>query len=512
MRHPRQPASLRRVPDQSVENPVSAAVASCDSPTGNGVERPRDWLLWHRRVLVVALFLVPLATAPAAIGLAMVAVSSTLHARTLGGWWREAWRTRPLVRWIAGSIAAFAVFAAIAIAWSPDRARGLDTWLAVRWLLLGVAVAPVAAHPRFARELLIGLLGGVFVQNVAQLVFFSGLLETDRHEPWQWSGGLSRHPGPTALWSVLALTLWCSIAHVEWRGSRRTALVVGATAAATLALVGLLLSGNRAVLLALLVVAGLGAVIAIVRSGVRRVPLVVAAVLAVATLTTVVAVGWNSGAMTNVREAAQHARDALVHGDFRGSSGKRLAWWRTAFDAGFGVGDDASGLDMASIVGHGLGSTEVVARESPLLQRIDTERQARASDGAVPVGDFVTDDLHSLPMTTLVELGVVGLALLAVAALALLRLAAVCVRGDVTPWAAAIVVWLLYALFNTAVTSGPVLVFLTVAVGFSLASLQPGQPSLTQAAAPAPTPPSTPPSTHVSLRGRVLRRRPPTRA
>ena len=408
------------------ESPTIAALGRA-CPDGSFAERI-DWARQadpsghrvHVCLATVALFMLPWSTWFATAALITVSAWALCRFRVLGPIWAVVLR-HPVVLCLLG----FLVWSALSLTWTTDLGEGRETLGAQRFLLLVPALVPLGSSIRWP---LLGLVGGVGVQAVAQLLIFFGAVSGIERWPWRLNGGMSSQPGPTGAWSLMAMGILLSPAVGVSTMSRGFGLAF--------AFCSLLLSGSRTAVVALVVF--VGSVLALLRGEVAR-PVALASCSLVIALAAIVAFSDLHPARY-VRKAIGQI-PAVLKGETTDTSvGIRLALWEAGIDTGL----------ASPLGGTGLGGRVEAVQSHAAVLRLE-----KVSDGK---WQYNEGDLHSGWVGSFAELGVPGLVLFALPTLLAVWYALCAARGAASTWGplllAATMVWLVSGVFQVVFASG----------------------------------------------------------
>ncbi len=335
----------------------------------------------HFWMAVVAMALQPIHLVPAAIGQAVVIVYALLR---LHATWRGA---LPLLRSPLVVVALLIpAWTAIAIAWSPTPAVGLEDLIPLRFPLFALALWPIRDR---IRPLVLAFAAGGAVQAVIQTGMFVGLIPNlnEEYEAWGQTGGLGRHPGNAALFAATAAPLLLGRLMVLSDRRRLVALLLVGV------LAGVVIAGNRTLFL-VLPVAMLVVVLRVVVS--RRFlrerwrATIGAGVITALAIAMVPVIAPSSLVMNRIEAMVGEIERAVVDGQYHSSGGMRLYWWR----------ESVSVVRAAPVLGHGTGSTGAV-----MMSHLESTRSAEEAE------QFATDNPHSTIVTEAIERGVVGVLL-----------------------------------------------------------------------------------------------------
>jgi hypothetical protein len=273
-------------------------------------ERDANGHVAHAIVATLAIFMQPIANAPANIGFGMLIAMCALRVHRLWRVWALMFR-EPF--WLL--LVAWAAWTGITLLWSEDVAYGARQWGGFRAILWVPMLWPVIDRWRW----LVGaLLAGVAVANGLQVSQYFGSWPTAR--PGKLTGGGFHMYVFMGAWCAIAFAIWMMMAvSLRWKAA------LASVALASLAAIGLVIAGTRGSLVGagveVVVIAGLLAVRQ--RGWVKRAA-VRAAVGAV-----ILAVVW-----IVVGEKVQQKFDALVVRDVASVEGDSPAPSTTAAAAG----------------------------------------------------------------------------------------------------------------------------------------------------------------------------------
>lgn len=201
-------------------------------------ERDANGHVAHALVATLAIFLQPIANAPANIGFGLLVAMCALRVHRLWRVWALMFRD-----WFWLLLVAWALWTGITLAWSEDVAYGFRQWTAFRAILWVPMLWPVIDRWRW----LVGaLLAGVAVGNALQVIQFATGWPKPR--PGKGAGGGFHMYSYMGAWAAVAFAVWMVRAVMS---SWLTA--IGAVLMATLASAGVVLSGTRGVVLAVAV-------------------------------------------------------------------------------------------------------------------------------------------------------------------------------------------------------------------------------------------------------------------
>jgi O-antigen ligase len=255
------------------------------------------------------------------------------------------------------------------------------------------------------------------------------------------AGGLSEHPGHTALWFSLALgTLVLSQPFTARTLALRTPLAI-------LILVGLVNTAARSAIAGTLLGLMAGAVLMLVGLRHRGTRIALGAAT-VAILVGGILIGSQTHVGTRINEAYRAFTTPYVDGEFPMDQTRPL-WWKIGL----------SEWRAHPVIGTGIGSAAAVIPTNPEVQRIVEQHPANTK--------VIRDDYHSLYVTTLAESGLIGVILLAgwlgMLARDILR------NGPLTPiLLVGLLAYLGYGFFNTTLFSGRLVAFTATLMAFSI--------------------------------------------
>ena len=207
----------------------------------------------HALVATVAVFLQPIANAPANVGFVLLCIMGALRIHRLWRAWALMFR-----EWFWLLLVAWAAWTGITLLWSEAPDYGLRQWGAFRAILWVPLLWPVIDRWRW---ILGGLLAGVACGNALQLSQYW----------WGWpkvrtdkgvGGGLHMYTYMGA-WCAISFAIWMMMAvSLPWRRA------LAAVALASLAAIGLVIASTRGVVIGAAVeVAVVAAVLAIRQRG-----------------------------------------------------------------------------------------------------------------------------------------------------------------------------------------------------------------------------------------------------
>ena len=192
-------------------------------------ERDGNGHVAHAIVATLAIFMQPIANAPANIGFGMLVAMCALRVHRLWRVWALMFR-EPF--WLL--LVAWAAWTGITLAWSEDFDYGFRQWTAFRAILWVPMLWPVIDRWRW----LVGaLLAGVAVGNCIQLSQYWFGWPVSRRGTQPWGLHMSTYMG---VWCAVAFSIWMMLV-VESRMWRAAASFAFAVLAAT----GLVLAGTR---------------------------------------------------------------------------------------------------------------------------------------------------------------------------------------------------------------------------------------------------------------------------
>jgi hypothetical protein len=213
--------------------PADIVASRTDLATELAKVRERDAIghAAHALVATLAVFLQPIANAPANVGFVMLCIMGALRVHRLWRAWALMFR-----EWFWLLLVAWAAWTGITLLWSEAPDYGLRQWSAFRAILWVPLLWPVMDRWRW---ILGGLLAGVAAGNALQLSQYW----------WGWpmrreggiGGGLHMYTYMGA-WCTIAFAVWMMMAvALPWR---RAAFAV---ALASLAAIGLVIASTRGV-------------------------------------------------------------------------------------------------------------------------------------------------------------------------------------------------------------------------------------------------------------------------
>ena len=356
---------------------------------------------------------------------------SIVRCNTLWGIWRKL----PMTPVILSALALYA-WLAISISWSTEPWHGARLLRGSRYLLLIMALLPMMCH---ARILLWSIVAGSLIQFSAQ-AFDMAYQSVDS------SGGLSKHPGFTALWFSLSLATLLYLRP----GSNSAYNYTGRSVAAVLVVAGLVISVARSAILAtsLGLIAGWG--VQAIRSKNQR-QLLRGAIPVLCILAACIGFTMQSRAYERVMSGFAQVTSPYEDGNFHMDKARFIYW--------------KAGLEQWTndpITGRGLGSAATVIAKNEEARNI-VERDSRNKK-------LLRDDYHSLYVTVLADAGVVGALLLVTWLGLLLQRILSCV--ELTPiLLVGFVTFVVYSFFNTTIFTGRLVAFSTILMAFSLIDL-----------------------------------------
>jgi hypothetical protein len=207
----------------------------------------------HAMVATLAIFLQPIANAPANVGFVLLCIMGALRVHRLWRAWALMFR-----EWFWLLLVAWAAWTGITLLWSEAPDYGLRQWGAFRAILWVPLLWPVMDRLRW---MVGGLLAGVAFGNAMQL-----------SQVW-WGWPMRRGDGSVGggLHMYTYMGAWCATAFAIWMMMavsipRRRA--IAAVALASLAAVGLVIAGTRGVVIGAAVeVAVVAGILALRQSG-----------------------------------------------------------------------------------------------------------------------------------------------------------------------------------------------------------------------------------------------------
>lgn len=252
---------------------------------------------------------------------------------------------------------ALAAWRALGLAWSPDRALGLDQMAPMRWVMLGVLIWPVIERRRWV---VYALAAGFLAGNLSQVGHAVGRAADVAWLTWprlahRNSGWWDPVVGGSLLTAALGLHLPVVLMG---RGRARAAAITMALPTAG----GLFATGTRGAWLASAALATMVLAVSLVvrraRTG-RGLPAQTAVVGAVVALGAV-AGAWIVAGDTVVTRATQarHEIAAALHGDYSSDTGRRLAMgmWAARAIGAHPVGGVGTGGYHAWVLGRDPGA------------------------------------------------------------------------------------------------------------------------------------------------------------
>lgn len=409
----------------------------------------------HAMVAAVGLGLQPLSPVLASVGQALIigiavarfVVDPSMRVALTG------LLRRPAV-WLGSTVVAWSL---IALLWSPEPMEGFSRGLLIRAGITALSLVPVMSRPWVP---IAGIAIGVGFEAVVQVLMFTGLVPDEHYEPWTITGGLSPHPGNAAVWAGVAgllLAGGCLSRHPS-EGSHRSRPWLTAVLVMT-ALVGVVLAGNRSLLVGVPVAVVVLVATLLTKASARARRLVLALILiGSAGLVAMSVVAPDLPPVVRVRALWTELTQGVEATDADAidtSGGLRLLWWRESIPI----------VRAAPIIGHGSGSTRTAYAER--LSALDPETVPERA---------LTDNPHSSIVFELVEHGLIGGILVAAFLVAVIAAAIHRVRleprfaGLLAAW----VLLLIYGVGNTIQLSMyPLMLFATL-TALSLASSSAG--------------------------------------
>lgn len=381
----------------------------------------------HLTIAIIALAMIPLSSSIATIGSSILFVYAALRAPTIWPTWKPLGTNKCVILYLS-----LLGWLAISLLWSEDPAHGVRLLRGSRYLLLIPALLPLLRHTHL---LLAGICGGVLFQNIMQLV------GTDPR------GGLSEHPGHTALWFTLALSILVllpSASNQSRNGIVRRVLAV-------IPMLGIVSSAARATLAGSVLGVGCGMLLALIKRGPDRLAVLVSGSIVLALG---LVLSFSPG--TLMQSSMQTAIDAVAESDsgdvINHRDNVRPLWWRIGFDD----------FKTHPITGVGIGSAESSISNDPEVLEI-TENGTEHSY-------VFRDDFHSLFVTVAAESGAIGLILLLIWITLLARQILCCGTLD-RVLLAALVSFLVYSTLNTSIFTGRLVAFAAILMTFSIVQL-----------------------------------------
>lgn len=389
---------------------------------------------FHLCLACLALATMLLSSSLASISSTLLIGYATLRAPTI---WRT-WRTLPINPVIFCALG-FYVWLVISLSWSPDPSHGARLLRGSRYLLLIPALLPMMCH---VNVLLWALVIGTLIQFIAQITgmtFGSG----ENH------GGLSKHPGFTAIWCSISLG---ALIFTTKTPSRKTLNVIVRSIASLLVLSSLLITAARSAVAATILGLIAGSGLFLFRTQKKVSPLVVSIALSCVLLA-----GFAIGSQTRLPGRLHEAYVAISTpydgGEFHMDQTRPL-WWRIGLNEWF----------RNPVQGSGLGSASIVIPENQEVRDIVEQNPANTK--------ATRDDYHSLYVTVLADSGLIGAILLSAwfglllqRILASEALAPLLLVGFIT--------FLGYSFFNTTIFTGRLVAFMAILMAFCVIKLPP---------------------------------------
>lgn len=334
----------------------------------------------HAWIAAGALALQPLTPLTAIVGLCILAGYAVLRLHATYRCYRTFFGGGLLWAWVA-------VFGwiALSISWSPTPAEALGDLGKLRVILLLFGLWPVVHHGRL---LILGLAAGCAFNAVVQVLMLVGVVDSPYYEVGEemlHTGGLSKHPGMTAVFAAVATVLMLG-GLVRRSGSRGIALLLLLGS-----VVNILCAGNRTILL-VWPVAVVVTLVSIVRAwgvGFRLIAMVALLLASMVVVTVILKPG--STPLSRVGAVVTEVSSATNEQDYSSSAASRFLWWRESIPIGL----------EAPILGHGAGSS--TAAYEKRLGRLEEADQA--------TGFRATSDPHATWAMAWVEQGIVGVLL-----------------------------------------------------------------------------------------------------
>ena len=334
----------------------------------------------HAWIAAGALALQPLTPLTAIVGLCVLAGYAVLRLHATAACYRTIWRGGLLWAWVA-------VFGwiTLSLAWSPTPSEALGDVGKLRVILLLFGLWPIVHH---GRRLILGLAAGCALNAVIQVLMLSEIVASPHLEPGQTilhTGGLSKHPGMTAVFAAVATVLLLGDL-VRRSGDRRLVLVLLLGS-----IVNILCAGNRTVLLVwpVAVVAALVSIGRVRGTSLRTVWMIVLVLASMVLATAILKPG--STPLGRVGAVITEVNSATGERDYSSSGASRFLWWRESIPIGF----------ERPILGHGAGSSRDAYERR--LERLEEAEQA--------TGFRATSDPHATWAMAWVEQGIVGVLL-----------------------------------------------------------------------------------------------------
>ena len=391
----------------------------------------------HRCHLCLACF----AMATILLSSSLASISSTLligyaalRAPTLYGTWRTL-PLNPVVLCVLG----FYIWLGVSLTWSPDPSHGARLLRGSRYFLLIPALIPMMCH---VNVLLCALVIGTLIQFIAQIagmMFGSG-------ENW---GGLSEHPGFTAIWCSLSLA---ALIFNRNTSSRKTLDASVRSITLLLVLSSLVITAARSAVGATILGLIAGSGLFLVRSQKQVSPLMVSIAVSCVLLAGL-AIGSQTRLAGRLHEAYVAISTPYESGEFHMDQTRPL-WWRIGLEEWF----------RNPVKGSGLGSASIVIPENQEVRDIVEQNPANTK--------AIRNDYHSLYVTVLADSGLIGaiffsawLGLLLQRILSSESLAPLLLVGLTT--------FLGYSLFNTTIFTGRLVAFMAILMAFCVIKLPP---------------------------------------
>jgi len=216
--------------------PADIVASRTDLATELARVRERDAIghAAHAMVATVAIFLQPIANAPANVGFVLLCIMGALRVHRLWRVWALMFR-----EWFWLLLVAWAAWTGITLLWSEDANYGLRQWGAFRAILWVPLLWPVMDRWRW---LIAGLLAGVACGNCLQLSQYWWGWPTLRAD--KGTGGGFHMYTYMGAWCAIGFAIWMMMAvSIPWR---RALLAV---ALASLAAIGLVIASTKGVVI-----------------------------------------------------------------------------------------------------------------------------------------------------------------------------------------------------------------------------------------------------------------------
>jgi len=396
--------------------------------SGAGFGERVDWAaardpLGHRTHLVlafIAMVMMPLSSSAATIGSTVLFIYAAIRSPTIHRCWKGLFGI-PSVLLLLG----FVGWSALTALWSTDPGHAMEMLRRTRYILLLPALLPLMRH---APLLLAAVCFGVLLQNLIQFGYYLSI-------PGYFGGGLDQHPGATSVWFIFVAVLLLGPYDLRCLPPTPRRILFLAP------VLGVVVSSARSVLL------GMSATLAVLTgwlllrrpAGWRMMTFMAGTGLAILCISSFLPGGAMANRMAAAWNESVEGATASATNDEAPASveGTRLLWWRIGLETG----------QDHPLFGNGLGSAGEKISTDPRIGEI--VRDGRADY-------YLRDDYHSLYVTTLSDLGLVGMGLLAgwliAAGLEIRKM------GALAPALyAGLIGFAIYGLFNTAFFTGRVL-------------------------------------------------------